>query len=203
MKKLSIAAVAVTIPTTYPLLLTSGPPELPGCKGTLIWRRDDSPPIPVKELIVPLVNFGSDPRILVAGYPIVKTSMPTVAERISLSGRNARLCASTFNSAKSVDALDATIRLFDPDIDLEKIRPKAPPIKHQAAKGEIARVLLGTLRESPVPVSTYDLTLHVMAQRGLDTSDRKLVAIMRKRASAVSFSFSSIAKDSTPSPTTT
>lgn len=80
-----------------------------------------------------------------------------------------------------LDALDATIRLFAPDLNLEKIKAKAPPVKHAAGKGEIVAAILGTLRESQAPVSTYDLTLHVMAQRGMNTTDKKLVAMMRKR----------------------
>ena len=37
-----------------------------------------------------------------------------------------------------LDNLDATIRLFVPDIDLEDIKPKPMPPRHAAYKGEIS-----------------------------------------------------------------
>ena len=80
-----------------------------------------------------------------------------------------------------LDHLDATIRLFKPDIDLEDIRPKPLPPRHSAFRGEVARVVLGALRQSDEPLSSHDLALHVMAERGLNTADKGLVKTMQKR----------------------
>ena len=39
----------------------------------------------------------------------------------------------------NLDSLDATIRLFAPDIDLEEIRPKPVPPRHTAFHGEVSK----------------------------------------------------------------
>ena len=43
-----------------------------------------------------------------------------------------------------LDSVDATIRMFDPDIDLTEVKPKPMPPRHAAYKGEVARIVLGT-----------------------------------------------------------
>lgn len=79
-----------------------------------------------------------------------------------------------------LDNLDHTIRLFRPDIDLEEIRPKPLPPRNQAFKGEVSRLLLAALRQSQ-GMTTQDLARHVMAERGLNTADKRLVRTIGKR----------------------
>ena len=50
-----------------------------------------------------------------------------------------------------LDNLDATIRLFKPDIDLEEIKPRPFPPRHAAFRGEIARIVFAALRQHPGP----------------------------------------------------
>lgn len=83
-----------------------------------------------------------------------------------------------------IDNVDATIRLFKPDIDLEEIKPKPLPPRHTAFKGEIARIVLGALRDSATPLTTKDITIRVMSERNLNLNDKKLVRIVSKRAGA-------------------
>jgi hypothetical protein len=83
-----------------------------------------------------------------------------------------------------LEALDQTIRIFCPDIDLEDVRPRPFPPRHAAYKGEIAPIVLGTLRDATKPITTADLAQHVMASRGMNTADKKLVHIMTKRVGA-------------------
>lgn len=83
-----------------------------------------------------------------------------------------------------LDSVDATIRLFQPDIDLEDIRPKPLPPRHAAYKGEVARIVLGSLRVAHHPMTTDELTMHVMAERDLNTSDKRLLRIVSKRVQA-------------------
>jgi hypothetical protein len=80
-----------------------------------------------------------------------------------------------------LDHLDATLRIFVPDIDLEDIRPKPFPPQAAAFKGEVARIILGTLREAGKPLTTAELTVYVMAARGLNTADKRLLKTMSKR----------------------
>ena len=83
-----------------------------------------------------------------------------------------------------LDNLDATLRLFKPDIDLEEIRPKPLPPRHHAFKGEVSRIVLSALRQSDRPLTTHDLAQHVMAGRGLNAADKRLVRLVGKRVGA-------------------
>lgn len=83
-----------------------------------------------------------------------------------------------------IDNVDATIRIFQPDIDLDEIRPKPLPPRHAAFKGEISRAILGALRESGEALTVKDLTLRVMAARSLNTADQKLALTVQKRVGA-------------------
>ncbi len=83
-----------------------------------------------------------------------------------------------------LDNVDATIRMFDPDIELNEIRPKPLPPRHAAYKGEVARIILATLRDAKRPCSTQELTMHVMAERGMNTADKRLVKTVTKRVGA-------------------
>ena len=62
-----------------------------------------------------------------------------------------------------VDNVDATIRLFAPDMDLEEIRPKPVPPRHTAFHGEIARAIMTAMRETGNALTTRDLTLVVLS----------------------------------------
>ena len=80
-----------------------------------------------------------------------------------------------------LDNLDATLRLFVPDIELEEIKPKPFPPRHAAFKGEVARLVLEALRQSNGPMTAQQLAQHFMAARGLNTADKKLVRVIGKR----------------------
>ena len=83
-----------------------------------------------------------------------------------------------------VDNVDATLRLFSPDIDLEEIRPKPVPPRHTAFHGEISRIVLSTMRETGLPLTTRDITLRVMAERALNMADPRLFRTVQKRVGA-------------------
>ena len=83
-----------------------------------------------------------------------------------------------------LDNLDATVRLFKPDIDLEEIKPKPFPPRHAAFRGEISRIVLSALRQSDRSRTTHGLAQHVMAERGLDTADKRLMRLVGKRVGA-------------------
>ena len=80
-----------------------------------------------------------------------------------------------------IDNLDATIRLFAPDIDLAEIKPKPLPPRQAAYKGEVARVILGALRNAHHPMTATELAQHFMAERGLNTADPRMVRTVTKR----------------------
>lgn len=82
-----------------------------------------------------------------------------------------------------LDNIDAAIWIFDPDVKLDAIKPKPLPPKNQAFKGEVSRAVFGALRNNG-PMTAQQLAQHVMAERALDTSDRRLVKLMGRRVGA-------------------
>jgi hypothetical protein len=80
-----------------------------------------------------------------------------------------------------VDNLDATIRLFAPDMDLDEIKSRPIPPRHAAFQGEISRLILDALRESSLPLTTRDVAVHVMQARSLNTADPRLRRTMVTR----------------------
>ncbi len=83
-----------------------------------------------------------------------------------------------------INSLDATIRLFDPDIDLKAIKPKPLPPRHTAFHGQVARIVLDVLRETGTTLTTHDVTLRVMAARSLNAADPRLTWTVQKRVGA-------------------
>lgn len=69
-------------------------------------------------------------------------------------------------------------------MDLAEIKPKPLPPRHHAFKGEVSRIILEALRQSTKPLTSADLTLHLMEARGLNTADKRHQQVMVKRADA-------------------
>ena len=84
-------------------------------------------------------------------------------------------------ASADLDHLDATIRMFDPDADLEAIHSRPYPPRNQAFRGEVTRVLLAALRHAGGPLTSHQLADRLMAERGLDVNDAKLKKTMVKR----------------------
>src|SRR5258707_348425 len=107
-----------------------------------------------------------------------------VAKRAELAGQIEHAQTVLRQLIIDLDNLDATLRLFVPDIDLEAIKPRPSPPRHAGFRGEIARVVLGTLRTAGKPLDTQAIAMHVMAERGLNTADKRLVRLVGKRVGA-------------------
>ncbi|MEJ0074038.1 MAG: hypothetical protein WDO17_01090 [Alphaproteobacteria bacterium] len=107
-----------------------------------------------------------------------------VAKRSEIAGQIEHVQTTLRQLIIDLDNLDATIRIFRPDIDLEEIRPKPFPPRHAAFKGEIMRVVMATLRTAGKPLTCPEITLQVMAERGLNTADPRLLKLVGKRVGA-------------------
>jgi hypothetical protein len=107
-----------------------------------------------------------------------------IAKRAEIAGKLEHHQAAVRQLMIDLDNVDATLRMFAPDIELNEIKPKPLPPRHAAYKGEVARVVLATLREAGRPCSTQELTMHVMAARGMNTADKRLVKTVVKRVGA-------------------
>jgi hypothetical protein len=107
-----------------------------------------------------------------------------VAKRAEIAGRIEALQIEMREMIIALEHLDAAIKLFDPDYAIENIRPKPVPAVYKAFPGDTLRMVLGLLRESKSPLSTKQITLHVMAARGVDTSDKQAFELFRHRVGA-------------------
>lgn len=83
-----------------------------------------------------------------------------------------------------IDAVDATIRLFQPDINLDAVKVRPTPRRHEAHRGDTSRLILSLLREAGEPLSHREITQRVMTARGLNLADRALCQTLRDRVGA-------------------
>lgn len=82
-----------------------------------------------------------------------------------------------------LDHIDATLRMFDPEIELDEIKPKPLPPRHHAFKGQVTRAILSMLR-SEGPMDAKAITIRLMAERELNSADKALQKAMHKRVGA-------------------
>jgi hypothetical protein len=82
-----------------------------------------------------------------------------------------------------LDHVDATLRMFDPDIELDEIRPKPMPPRHHAFKGQVTRAILTMLRADGA-MDGKAITIRLMAERELNPNDKVLEKAMQKRIGA-------------------
>jgi len=83
----------------------------------------------------------------------------------------------------SLDALDATIRLFSPNLDLDAARVR-PARQVRNPQHETTRQVLGVLREAAGPLSYRDTALAMMQAAGGNVGDAGQVEVMRRRVAA-------------------
>ncbi|GGD54306.1 hypothetical protein [Croceicoccus pelagius] len=81
------------------------------------------------------------------------------------------------------DHVDCTLRLFDPDIELDEIRPKPLPPRHHAFKGQVTRSILAMLRTESA-MDAKAITIRLMAERDLNPNDKTPQKAMTKRIGA-------------------
>lgn len=81
------------------------------------------------------------------------------------------------------DHVDCTLRLFDPDIELDEIRPKPLPPRHHAFKGQVTRSILAMLRTESA-MDAKAITIRLMAERDLNPNDKTPQKAMSKRIGA-------------------
>lgn len=81
----------------------------------------------------------------------------------------------------AVDHLDASIRIFNPAIDLADM-PERPPLPVTTTfRGELQRFMLTRLRNEREPMDTLELATVLMEARRLDTADRILFRLISGR----------------------
>ena len=83
-----------------------------------------------------------------------------------------------------LEAIDRTIRIFDPTAIPTTIKPKAPRLVAAGQHGGFTRAVLGTLRRAGAPMTARDIANQVAPLFGLDMSapDKANGAINRVRS---------------------
>lgn len=81
-----------------------------------------------------------------------------------------------------LENLDATILQFEPNFQVESVKPKAfRPPKDWANRGEMTRLCLSILRLAAEPLTARDIALQLLTERALNREDQKLLRLMTKR----------------------
>jgi hypothetical protein len=77
--------------------------------------------------------------------------------------------------------IDATMRLFDPDIRPNEIHPKQQRV-HSAwfRHGECLRLIYDELRDAPQPMTTRELTERIMRSKAIPADDDRCRELMTK-----------------------
>ena len=83
--------------------------------------------------------------------------------------------------AIDLEHLDATLRLFAPDIDLTTIKAKKPAPAHAASHGQLARFILEALRDAPGGLTSVQIAEAFIADRRIHAPDKATVSLIRKR----------------------
>lgn len=105
-----------------------------------------------------------------------------VRKRAELAGAIENAQADLHRMIGELEHLDATIRLFDADYQIEAIKPKTfRPPEDWAKRGQMTRIVLDVLRQAAEPLTTRDIAFQLMQERALDTADLGLLRLMTKR----------------------
>jgi hypothetical protein len=105
-----------------------------------------------------------------------------IAKRAEIAGQIEVAQIELRRLISNLDHVDATIRLFAPDLAVETIKSRHPiPPQHQALRGEVKRIVLDTMREARGPVTTAEIASRVLAARMLPASDPELRKLFVRR----------------------
>ena len=93
-------------------------------------------------------------------------------KRAELAGMLRQLEQQLVQQRANLAHLDATMRLFDPDIRPKDIRPKQPRVRNVWFRpGECLRLIYDALREATQPVTTRELTERIMGVKAMAAAD--------------------------------
>ena len=104
------------------------------------------------------------------------------AKRAEVSGIIADLEERTRQARADLAHIDATLRLFDPDVNIGAIRSKQPAKSRSGlfANGEISRRIREALRDATEPVVAGAIVASAMTDKGLSPDDKPMrIALTR------------------------
>ena len=113
------------------------------------------------------------------GYDL--TVQGLIRKRAELAGDVEALHIKLASLYAALNALDTSIRVFKPAIELDDLPCRVPPAPMTAFRGEFQRFLLDRLRNAERPLSTLELAADVMEQRKLDARDKIVASLIARR----------------------
>jgi hypothetical protein len=104
-----------------------------------------------------------------------------VAKRSEVAGLIADLERKAAQQRADLVHVDAVLRLYAPELELDGIPLRAVRRRNGWFKpGELIRAVLNILRVAPAPMSTREIAAAVMVERGLDPADTHTVRLVGK-----------------------
>jgi len=102
-------------------------------------------------------------------------------KRAELAGTVSQLEKQLAQQRINLTHVDATLRLFDPDIRVKDIHPKQRR-RHNAwfRQGECLRLIYDELRDAPQSVTTRELAERIMRVKGIPATDERRRELVQK-----------------------
>ena len=113
------------------------------------------------------------------GYDQTLSGLLRKRAELAAEVETARQAWETAGSA--LDAIDAAIRVFRPEITPDDLPEKRPAPAYTGGTSDIQRFLLDLLRRSGKPLRTLEAAAAIMAERHIDPRDRVAATLIRKR----------------------
>ena len=101
-------------------------------------------------------------------------------KRLELVGLVGRLEQQLADHRVSLTHLDATLRLFDPNLLLQDTDPQQRERVSWFRPGECLRAIYDVLREAPQPLTTRDVAKRVIAAKDMTVADERTQALIQK-----------------------
>lgn len=102
-------------------------------------------------------------------------------KRAELSGRLRQLEQQLAQQRANLAHLDATMRLFDPQIRPSDIRPRQPRARNAWFRpGECLRLIYDELREATQPATTRELAERIMRRKSIPPTDDRGRELVQK-----------------------
>ena len=102
------------------------------------------------------------------------------AKREEMAKLHRHLISEAKTLLADIEHVDATIRLFDPEAQLERISIDRYAAKHRAPKGELKRFVLTQFRTAGAPLTSRQITEAWVEHRGID-ADRPTMKVIKTR----------------------
>ena len=111
---------------------------------------------------LPTLRAWNSATLPIPSCPAFSASGKKIADTLEIAQGKVR------QLIQDVDAVDATLKLFRPDMEIGIVRVRPTPRRHAAFRGESSRMILTMLRQAGAPMTTRDIVLKVMEARGLN-----------------------------------